>query len=276
MLTPFRAMTFIHAAACLTLLASMSPPPVRAQETAAHAAPADSTNTSLSLSQARGLIKTGDYDGAIELLRGTIDQSRDRYDALRSAYLLLAKTYVYMGNENKFKPQHREMSRLNYKTARDVIAECLSLEPLRHTRAEPVEDFPEEMITLVAEVRGEIFGSFRVKELKPPGAIVLLGRDTLRAMPEDNLLGDVDLAAGSHRVVIHAEGFKDLTESITISPGSTLERSYHLLKQRGKTWYGTVGTGAAGVVAGVVWLVSRGGTPPAALKPLPEAPAPPP
>ncbi len=268
-------MIFLRVLMCLSLLTSMSPLPVRAQEASPAAAPADDGNPGLSLTQARELIKTGDYDGAIELLRGTIEQSKDRYDRLRDAYLLLAKTHVILSNENKLRLQHRETSRLNYEKARDIITECLKVEQLRHTRAEPVEEFPEEMLTLFAEVRGQIFGSFRVKELQPPGAVVLLGTDTLGTLPGEDLLGDVDLAIGTHRVVVHAHGYNDVTEEITISPNSTLERSYHLGKRRGATWYGVVGTGAAGVVVGLVALIGKGSTPATTLDPLPEAPPPP-
>lgn len=230
-----------------------------------------------SLDQARELIKDGDYDHAIEILRAAIERARSRVATLRNAYLLLIKTYVFLGNDFKFKPQGREASNLNYQEAKALIAECLGIRELRHTHPEPASEYPEEMIRFFAEGRSRIFGSFRVAELEPAGAVVLLDADTLRALPGDSLIGDVDLAVGKHLVVVRARGYKDVTEEITISPNSTLERPYHLARRRGAAWYATIGAGAAGVVGGLIALVASGGesstTP--ALEPLPPAPPPP-
>lgn len=254
----------MRAVACALMLAASAPLPARAQ--GAQAPPLD---------QAREMIKTGNYDGAIDVLRGTIDQSQGRHDTLRDAYLLLAKTYVIRYNEFRITAQGRETARLNLEQAREILTECLSTKELRHTRLEPVTEYPEEMVTLFSEVRGQIFGSFRVTQIEPPDAIVLLGTDTLRTLPGENLLGDVNLAVGPQRVVVHADGYKDLTEEVTISPNTTLERSYKLTKKRTATWYGLVGAGAAAVVAGIVALAGGKDDSPETLDPLPEAPPPP-
>jgi hypothetical protein len=226
-----------------------------------------------SLEQARDLIKSGDNDQAIEILKTLIGKEHNRIPTLREAYLLLIKTYVFLGNDYKLKPQGREASNLNYNAARQLIAECLSLRELRHTQPEPASEYPPEMISFFGEVRARMFGSFSVAGLTPSESKVLLDSDTLRWLPGQKTLGDVDLAVGKHTVVIRHPGYRDLTEEITIPPNSTLERTYQLEKRRGKWWYAT----RAGVVVGLATLGAalrtHKSTP--TEQPLPPAPPPP-
>jgi hypothetical protein len=255
-----------------SVLGLACPPPARAQGTATPAVEVGS-----SLQQARELIKTGEYDGAIEILKAAIARPGNRVDDLRDAYLLLVKTYVFLGNDLKRKPQGLEASKLNYKAARELVIECLKIRELRHTRPEPATDYPPEMISLFAEVRGQIFGSIRLVGLDPPDATALLDADTLRTLPADSLLGDVDVAVGPHRVTVGREGYKDATHEIMISPNSTLEPSYRLEKKRSGTWYAAVGAGAAGAVVAIFVLgqINHGSAAPPTDPPLPEAPPPP-
>jgi hypothetical protein len=230
-----------------------------------------------SLDDARELIKVGDYDGAIQILKATIERERQQIPVLRDAYLLLIKTHVYVGNEFKSKPQGRTNSNLQYQEARRLIGECLRTRELRHVRPDPPSEYPEEMVRFFAEIRGQIFGSFRIVSLEPRDAVVLLDSDTLSALPPDSLLGDVDIAIGPHLVVVRSKGYKDLTEEIAISANSTLERSYRLNRKHGAGWYATMGAGALAVVGGVVALATGGGsTEPPPPEPLPGAPNPPP
>ena len=50
-----------------------------------------------------------------------------------------------------------------------------------------------------------------------------------------------DLPVGSHAIAVLAPGYKELNETITISPSATLERRYTLERRRGAAWYGTKG-----------------------------------
>ena len=227
------------------------------------------------LASARELIKTGEYDRAIEVLKSAIAGGRGDPARLRDGYLLLIKTYVFLGNDLKFKPQGREVSNLNYRAARELIAECLRVKDLRHTRPEPASEYPPEMVSAFTEVRGQIFGSFRVVGLEPRDALISLDGDTLRALQPGSLLGDVDVAVGPHRVVVRAPGFMLVTEEVSISPNSTIERSYQLKRRRSRVWYATVGTGTVGVVGGLIALLARGAGGAAAVEPLPGAPPPP-
>lgn len=242
--------------------------PLAAQE----ALPPADPQAALQRSQDR--IRSGDYDGAIEILKTTIAGARADTSVLRPAYLLLAKSLVYLGNDLKRRPQGRSSADLNYAEAKRRIAECLSIRELRHTRAEPVEEYPEEMVRMFDEVRSEIFGSFRIIGLQPPDATVLLGADTLRIPPGETLPGDVNLAVGGYVVKVGRTGYRTLTDPIRISPNATLERSYVLPKKRGRMWYATrAGAGAliaGGTVALVRWI-NRDDP----LDPLPEAPPPP-
>ncbi len=225
------------------------------------------------LEQARDLIKSGDYDRAIEDLKGVIGKERTRITTLREAYLLLTKTYVFLGNDYKLKPQGREASNLNYKAAREMIADCLRVKELRQTRADPESEYPPEMVAFFGEVRARLFGSFGVPAVSPAGATVLLDADTLRTLPGKDVLGDVDLAVGRHVVVIRYPRYQDLTEEIVISPNSTLERSYQLVKRRGKWWYASrFGAVVGAVTLGAALRSHKTSTPP---QPLPPAPPPP-
>lgn len=260
---------------CLSLGSGFLPLSVFSGEAGAQPVEQRAQAADASLDEARELIKTGDYDRAIEILRAAIVQSKSQAGRLRDAYLLLIKTYVFLGNDLKLKPQGREASNLNYKAARELIAECLRIKELRHTRPEPASEFPPEMTAFFSEVRGQIFGSFRVVGTEPRNAVVLFDSDTLRMSPGDSLLGDVDLAVGPHLVVVRATGFKDVTDEVLISPNSTLERSYQLPRRRGGAWYATVATGTAGVVGGLIALLAGKKSETEAAQPLPGAPPPP-
>jgi hypothetical protein len=194
---------------------------------------------------------------------------------LRDAYLLLIKTYVFLGNDLKFKPQGREASNLNYQEAKKRIAECLTIRELRHTQPEPVADYPPEMIDFFAEVRSQIFGSFRVVNLEPPRAVVLLDADTLPAFPGGAGLGDVDLPVGKHRITIRAKGYKDVAETIVISPNSTIEKPYRLLRRRSPGWYAAASAAGLATVLGIVAAAKGSASTPPGAEPLPPAPPPP-
>lgn len=225
------------------------------------------------LDRARELIKDGEYDGAIEILKGAIGTGRT--PQLQQAYLLLIKTYVFLGNDLKFKPQGREASNLNYQEARKLIAECLRTPGLRHTEPVPASDYPPEMIDLFRSVRGTVFGSFRVARLDPRFAVALLDADTLRVAPGDSLLGDVDIPVGQHLVHVRAAGYNHVDEQVVIPPGSVLERSYRLTRKRGPAWYATASSLAAAAVIGAFAIGRSGSGGPSPPGVLPGAPPPP-
>src|SRR5262249_19515900 len=153
-------------------------------------------------------IKSGDYDRAIDDLKGVIGTLQD-VSMLREAYLLLIKTYVFLGNDFKIKPQGREASNLNYKAAHELISDCLRNKALRHTRPEPASEYPPEMVGFFDEERSQMFGAFTVSDVTPAGATVMLDAEPLHALPGRSAVGDVDLAVGRHTVVIRHPGYQD-------------------------------------------------------------------
>lgn len=243
-----------------------APPPAAATVPGADASDAP-------IEQARDLIKSGDYDRAIETLRQVITQERGSLPRLRVAYLQLIKTYVFLGNDYKLKPQGREASNLNYKAARELIADCLSVPALRHTQPEPASEYPPEMVGFFVEVRAKLFGSFGLGGVTPASAVVLLDGDTLRLLPGRDMRGEADLGLGRHVVVLRAAGYRDLTDEITISPNALLERRYALTRRRGAWWYAM----RAGAVVGAtsIALAARGHSKDTVEQPLPAAPPPP-
>jgi len=261
---------------------------------------ATATEVEAALATAREMLRDGDYDRAIEALkpalataRGVVVQpdstgfgfeagpavERADVERLRDVYLLLIKTYVFLGNDLKFKPQGREASNLNYQEAKRLIGECLDVHALRRTQADPVSD-PPEMVAFFDELRRQMFGAFRVIDVDPTQAVVTLDGDTLRAPGDTSAFAaDMNLPVGLHRVVVRARvsGYHEYVDHISISPDVTLERSYYLPKRRGWLWYATWGTGI-GVAGGLIAALAGGGGNDggtAVLTPLPEAPGPP-
>jgi hypothetical protein len=218
------------------------------------------------------LIKTGQYERAIELLRDSIERATD-VEFLRECYLLLIKTYVIRGND--YRLDDPLTADLWYGTAEETIRSCLLTSGLRHTRVDQTADYPHEMIDLFARVRGELFGSLRIVELEPRDALVTLDGDTLTASP-DGTREEVDLLAGPHMIVVQRAGFAPLTEEIAITPGSTLERPYRLSKRRGPWWYASAaGIATAGIVAIVQLTAGSDDGRPSSPEPLPGPPDPP-
>jgi hypothetical protein len=132
------------------------------------------------------------------------------------------------------------------------------------------------MVRLFDDVRSEIFGALRVRDVSPAGAMVYLDGDTLHVSPGEEALGAKDIPAGVHIVTVEHPGYETVTDRIVIAPNSTLERNYSLEKRKGTGWYATrVGLGLA-VVGGLAFALLSGDdsaeTPP---EPLPGPPPPP-
>jgi len=228
------------------------------------------------LARARELLREGDYDPSIDVLKHALAAAHGRPEELRPIYLLLIKTYVFLGNDLKFRPQGREASNLNYQEAKRLIAECLTVRALRHTQPEPTSEYPPEMVAFFAEVRAQMFGAFRVLDLSPAEAVVLFDGDTLRATRAAPHGGDVDIMAGAHEVRVRAPGYKETVDAIRIAPGATVERSYTLDRRRGGWWYATRGAAALALIGGAIAAFAGGnGSNAAAAEPLPGAPPPP-
>jgi hypothetical protein len=227
------------------------------------------------LAESRELAMSGEYDQAVELLRNALAGGPYSPALLRDLHLQLIKTYVMLGNHFTLQEQGQEAAKLNYRAASELIAECLRIRALRNTRAEPTSEYPEKMVTLFAEARDRIFGGFRVVGLDPATAMVSLDGDTL-ALSADCVRGDDNITVGPHRVTVSAPRFKPQSETVTISPGATLERSYSLDRRHSRRWYVTRAAVVFGAVgAGVLIASNRHQSAPAPETPLGWPPDPP-
>lgn len=218
-------------------------------------------------------VRDAEYDEAITLCREAIEHFRDDADALRSLYLLLSKTFVTRGNSVLGEPQGRVTAELYYKEARDVVVQCLSNPELRRTRPDPPTDYPERLVRIFAEERARLFGSFRVIGLSPADATVLFDGRPL-PLDSEGLPADTDIRADDYTVQVQAEGYETITEIVTISPASTLERPYALEKKKTVGWYAARGALAVAAIVGLGFAFSSGGDS-GSPQPLPEPPDPP-
>ena len=257
--------------------------PVRSEapnHTAAPTASLPNFSPEQALDRAREYIKDDDFNSAIDVLDSTItrlstaiEQRRHLTEALREAYLLQVMAWVQYGSMLGQQPQGYHGAKQAEEKAEQYIIQCLSIKELRHTRPESGDKYPQLMVDLFERVRSQKLGGLQITKLSPSDAVVLLDGDTLRATGSRGVVGDTDLAAGSHRVVVYASGHKAITDEIVISPGGTQEKEYTLSKKRSRGWWAGVTAGALAVVGGVVALASGGSN--STEQPLPGPPAPP-
>lgn len=226
------------------------------------------------LVKARELLREGEHQAAIELLRPAIDEMVQQLVAyrenLREAYLLLVNHQVQR-SKKFFRDGDRESGRLWREDAKTTIAECLETPGFSDVAPDPARD-PADMFDLFDEVRREIFGTFRVVELDPPQARVHLDAESLGNGEEGLPLVRSNLESGFHLVVVRAEGYKDLTDEIDLSAGTTLDVKYALEKEPGWGTWTMRAVLAGATVAVVASLAKKGGSSPG---PLPEPPLPP-
>src|SRR5438105_3749477 len=161
-----------------------------------------------SLARSRELIKEAQYDQAIELLQGAIHQLGPRPELLREAYLLLVKTVVFDANYLMTQPNGRAAADQMYDKAERLIAECLTVRELRHTRPEPASDYPAEMIQRFRDVRARMFGGVRLGDVSPAGALVMLGADTLKRAGSAGAFEMADVPVGEHLLSIRFPGYR--------------------------------------------------------------------
>src|SRR5438093_10483682 len=83
----------------LVMLRASVPTAVFAQQHPASPADTAATHLATPLDEARELVKSGDFDRAIEILKPVIERSRRRVAEQRAAYLLLIKSHVYPAND---------------------------------------------------------------------------------------------------------------------------------------------------------------------------------
>jgi hypothetical protein len=246
----------------------------------AQVAPMQSRDVEESLQRVRALVRAGEHEAAVEAAReakAAVEAGPRDPAQLEQAYLLLILAYVNYGNyqANERRPMSAEIL---HKEAAAQIHACLSIPALRYTEPDRSSgEYPPVMIEMFDRVRAEMFGALRILSLDPQDARAMLDGDALGFLPGEQRLGDAAIPVGPHTLVLERDGYKTLTDTLTISPNSWQERTYRLEKKRGKGFYAWVGAGTVAVVGGLVALVASGssgdsGTTPT---PLPGPPPPP-
>jgi hypothetical protein len=257
--------------AALTLL--QLPPVARAQhESKAQAAAAKvesvASDIDSRLTTARTHMSSLRYEQAIALLEPVLlaEEPPDR-ERRRETYLLLIEAHVYRGNLSAAGTKEQQ---LWYEEARNLVRECLSVSELRHTRPDPPERYPAEMLRFFDDVRRELFGSFEIAILDPADAEVTFDGVVLPALA-DGTRRAASVPVGTHALVVRRDGYEEITEQVRVNPASVVTRSYELKRKRGVTWYATRIVAPVAVVAATVVAVTRKGDEPD----LPGPPAPP-
>ena len=194
----------------------------------------------------------GQYDKAIEVLRGIIAEYSKSDEVLRRAYCDLVFTL---------------MSKPDADGAAQSAREALLRFP--NLTADPVY-FPPRVNELYDQLRGELYGALNVLT-KPDSCRIFLGETFVGVSPlhvEYVRVGDYDMN-------ISKSGYKDEASALRIEPGSPTSVQFSLQRERGKKWW-LLRTGPAAALAGVlVYLGLRGEEAAAAAEPLPGPPSPP-
>jgi hypothetical protein len=162
-------------------------------------------------------------------------------------------------------------SELYLDRAETSILDCLQNPGLAHVHPEPEVDFPPEMVALFRDTRDRIFGSIQVK-VEPPDATVRLDGEPMSIPPGARFPGAQNVPVGEHALTMEAEGYKVLTEQVTIQPNTTVAPEFTLKKNRGFLWYASRGAVVtAGVVVAAILGSGGGGE-----EPVEDLPGPPP
>ena len=197
---------------------------------------------------------TGQFEKAIEVLKGIIQEYSDTDEVLRLAYNNLVYTY-YVANDAASQEA----------AAREALVRFPDL------RADDVR-FPATINEGYERLRGEMFGSLVIN--KPIGA---------RVFVDGNHKGDTPITlplvpVGRHELLVSKSGYTDHTEAVDIGPGVVRQLEVSLDRQKDKWWWLTrVGAPVAALAAGIALAFTAGGdegTTPEP-QPLPEPPPPP-
>jgi len=266
---------FLRLVIALLILHVSAPASVAAQEPQTR-----QSDVEANLQRVRALIRAGEHEAAVEAARKAeeaVEADPGDTAQLEQAYLLLILAYVNYGNyqANERRPMSAEIL---HKEAAAQIRACLSIPALRYTQPDRSSgEYPPEMIEMFDRVRAEMFGALRILSMDPPDTRARLDGAPLGHLPGEERLGDAAIPVGSHTLELEHEGYKTLTDTLTISPNSWQERTFRLEKRRGKGFYALVGAGTVAVVGGLVAIVAgtSSGDGGAALEPLPGPPPPP-
>ena len=204
--------------------------------------------------QVSSLRATGQFDQAIEVLKGIIQENASSDEVLRLAYSNLVYTYYVAGDPAKEEAAARE-----------------ALERFPDLRADDVQ-FPSVINDGFERLRREMFGSLVIGKPEEAGVSIdgVLKGNTPINLPL--------IRVGSHQLVVSKSGYADYADSVQIEPGVVRQLDVSLTRQKDRWWWLTrVGAPVAATVGVVVALLVGGdeeGTTPEP-EPLSEPPPPP-
>ena len=194
----------------------------------------------------------GQYDQAIEILRGIIAEYSKSDEVLRRAYSDLVFTLL---------------SKQDADAATQSATEALLRFP--DLTADAVY-FPPRVNELYDRLRAQLYGALHVLA-KPDSCRVFLGKEFIGFSP----LHVEYVRVGEYQMNISKSGYKDESSPLRIEPGSPASVQLSLQRERGKRWW-LLRAGPGAVVASVlVYLGLSGKEGAATAEPLAGPPSPP-
>jgi tetratricopeptide (TPR) repeat protein len=211
---------------------------------------AQSENIYERFEQVSSLRSQGQYDQAIDILKGIIAQFARSDEILQRAYNDLVFTL---------------MSKQDLDGAAQSAREALARYP--DLAADPVY-FPPRLNELYGNLRSQMYGSLFVAT-KPESCRVFLGKSFVGVSP----LNVKYVKVGGYTLNLSKSGYKDESSPVRIEPGSPTNMQLSLQKEHGKKWW-LLRAGPGAVLAGVLtYLGLRGGEGTAPAEPLPGPPS---
>jgi tetratricopeptide (TPR) repeat protein len=192
----------------------------------------------------------GQYDQAIEILKGIITEFTKADEVLRRAYSDLVFTL---------------MSKQDLDGATESAREALARYP--DLTADPVY-FPPRVNELYGNLRSQMYGSLFVAT-KPESCRVFLGKAFIGVSP----LNVKYVKVGGYTLNMSKSGYKDESSPVRIEPGSPTSMQLSLQKEHGKKWW-LMRAGPVAALASVLayfQLTGEEGT--AQAEPLPGPPS---
>jgi hypothetical protein len=193
----------------------------------------------------------GQYEEAIELLRGIITEHAGSEEILRRAYSDLVFTLL---------------SKQDFDTATDIATEALFRFP--DLTADPVY-FPPTVNEVYADLRDRLFGELNVAT-RPDSCQIFLGDELVGLSP----LSLQYVRVGEYALKASKTGYNDELTIVRIEPGYPTSVPLSLQRDRGRMWW-LLRVGPAVLVTSALLalqLRDKGGGEPGS---LPEPPPPP-
>lgn len=195
----------------------------------------------------------GQYDQAIELLRGIITEHAESEEILRRAYSDLVFTLL---------------SKQDFDTAADIASEALYRFP--DLTADPVY-FPPTVDEVYDDLRDRLFGALNVAT-RPDSCQIFLGDELVGLSP----LSLRYVRVGEYALKASKPGYNDELTIVRIESGHPTSVPLSLQRDRGRMWW-LVRVGPAVLVTGVLLALQvrdKGGGEPGSLPAPPPPPGP--